>query len=53
MKEHSFKLFKNHVLRRIFSRKREAVIRDLRKLRSEELRDMYSSQNYFYIIKLK
>jgi hypothetical protein len=36
-------VFENRVLRRIFGPKRDEVTRGWRKLRNEELRDLYSS----------
>jgi hypothetical protein len=46
-------VFKNRVLRRIFGPKRDAVIWEWRKLRNEELNDLYSSPNIVQIIKSK
>jgi hypothetical protein len=39
------KVFENRVLRRTFGPKRDEVTREWRKLRSEELSDLYSSPN--------
>jgi hypothetical protein len=36
-------VFENRVLRRIFGQKRDEVLGDLRELRNQELRNMYSS----------
>jgi len=44
-------VFENRVLRRIFGPRRDKVIREWRKLRNEELNDMYSSPNIFRAIK--
>ena len=40
-------MFENRVLRRIFGPKRDGVTREWKKLRTEELNDMYSSPNIF------
>ena len=39
------------VLRRIFGPMKDEIIRELRKLHSEELNDLYSSRNIFRFIK--
>ena len=44
-------MFENRVLRRIFGRKRDGVIRQWRKLHNEELNDLYSSPNMVRVIK--
>jgi hypothetical protein len=44
-------VFKNKVLRRIFGPKRNEVTGGWRKLRNEELRDLYSSPSVIRIIK--
>jgi len=44
-------VFENRVLRRIFGPKRDEVIREWRKLHNEELNDLYSSLNIFWVIK--
>jgi len=44
-------MFKISELRKIFGPKRDEVTGDWRKLRSEELRDMYSSMNVIRVIK--
>jgi hypothetical protein len=41
--EHRLRVFENRVLRRIFGLKRDEVRGEWRKLRNEELRDLYSS----------
>jgi hypothetical protein len=41
--EHRLRVFENRVLRRIFGPKRDEVTGGWRKLRNEELRDLYSS----------
>ena len=48
--EHRLRLFENRVLRKIFGPKR-GEIGELRKLRNEELHDMYSSPNIIRVIK--
>jgi hypothetical protein len=49
--EHRLRVFKNRVLRRIFGLKRDEVMGGWRKLRNEELRDLYSSPSIIRIIK--
>jgi hypothetical protein len=49
--EHSLRVFKNRVLRRIFGSKRDEVTGEWRKLHDEELRDLYSSSSIIRIIK--
>jgi hypothetical protein len=44
-------VFENRVLRRIFGPKRDKVTGEWRKLRNEELRDLYSSPSIIRIIK--
>jgi hypothetical protein len=41
--EHKLRVFENRVLRRIFGPKRSEVIGGWRKLRNEELQNLYSS----------
>ena len=38
-------MFENRVLKRIFGTKRDEVTEEWRKLRNEELNDLYSSRN--------
>jgi len=45
------RVFENRVLRRIFGRKRDEVIREWRKLHHEELNDLYCSPNIVRVIK--
>jgi hypothetical protein len=45
------RVFENRVLRRIFGPRRDKVTREWRKLRNEELRDLYSSPSIIRIIK--
>jgi len=47
------RVFENRVLRRVFGPKRDEVTREWRKLRSEELNDLYCSPNIFRVIKSK
>jgi len=47
------RVFENRVLRRIFGPKRDEVTEDWRKLRNEELNDLYSSTNIVRAIKLR
>jgi hypothetical protein len=44
-------VFENSVLRRIFGPKRDEVTEEWRKLRNEELNDLYSSPNIVRVIK--
>jgi hypothetical protein len=44
-------VFENKVLRRIFGPKRDEVTGGWRKLRNEELRDLYSSPSIITIVK--
>jgi hypothetical protein len=43
--EHRLRVYDYRVLRRIFGPKRDEVTGELRKLHSEELRELYSSPN--------
>jgi hypothetical protein len=45
------RVFENRVLTRIFGPKRDKVAREWRKLRNEELNDMYSSTNIVQVSK--
>ena len=45
------RVFENRVLRRIFGPKRDGVTGEWRKLRNEELNDLYSSPNIVRVIK--
>ena len=49
--ERRLRVFANRVLRRIFGPKREEVTREWRKLRKEELNDLYCSPSIFWVIK--
>ena len=44
-------MFENRVLRRIFGPKRDEVTGEWRKLRNEELHDLYSSPSFIRVIK--
>jgi hypothetical protein len=48
---HRLRVFQNDVLRRIFERKRDEVIRSYRKLHSDDLHNLYSSANKTRTIK--
>ena len=45
------RVFENRVLRRIFGPKRDEVIGEWRQLHNEEVNDMYTSANSFWVIK--
>jgi hypothetical protein len=49
--EHRLRVFENMVLRRIFGPKRDEETGGWRKLRNEELRDLYSSPSIIRMIK--
>jgi hypothetical protein len=49
--EHRLRVFEKRVVRRIFGPKRDEVTGEWRKLHSEELRDLYSSQSIIRMIK--
>jgi hypothetical protein len=49
--EHRQRVFENRALKMIFGPKRDEVTSEWRKLRKEELRDLYSSPNIIRIIK--
>jgi hypothetical protein len=51
--EHILGVFENRVLRRIFGPKRDEVTGEWRKLRNEELHDLYSSPSIIRIIKAR
>ena len=47
----SLRLFENRMFRRIFGSKRDEVTREWRKLRIEELSDLYSSPSIVRVVK--
>jgi hypothetical protein len=49
--EHRLRGFENRVLRRIFEPRRDEVTGDWRKLRNEELHNLYSSPNIIRMMK--
>ena len=49
--ERRLRVFKNRLLRRIFGPMRDEVTGEWRKLNIEELNDLYSSPNIFWVIK--
>jgi len=51
MEESRITVFENGVLRRIFEPKRDEAIGEWRKLKTEELNDLYCSPNIFWVIK--
>jgi len=50
-KQRKLRVFENIVLRRIFGPRRDEVKGEWRRLRNEELNDMYSSPNIVRVIK--
>jgi hypothetical protein len=48
--EQRLSVLKNRVLRKIFVSKREEVTRNWRKLHKNELHDLYSSPNIFWVV---
>jgi hypothetical protein len=51
--ERRLRVFENRVLRRIFGPKRDEVTGEWRKLRNEELNDLYSSPHMSRVIKTR
>jgi hypothetical protein len=51
--EHRLGVFENRVLRRIFRCRRDEVTGEWRKLRNEELHDLYSSPSIIGVMKSK
>jgi hypothetical protein len=51
--EHRLWVFENEVRRKIFGPKRDAVTGEWRRLKNEELHDLYSLPNIIRIIKLR
>ena len=49
--ERRLRVFENRALRRIFGPKRDEITGEWRKLHNEELNDLYSSSNIFWVIK--
>jgi hypothetical protein len=49
--EHRLKVFENRVLRRMFGPKRDEVTEEWRKLRNEELHELYFSPSIIRILK--
>jgi hypothetical protein len=48
--ERRLRVFENRVLRRVFGPKRDEVTREWRKLRNEELNDLYSLPNIVRVV---
>jgi hypothetical protein len=51
LREHRLRVFENRVLRRIFGPKRDEVAGDCRRLRNEELHNLYSSPDIIRQVK--
>jgi hypothetical protein len=49
--EHRLRVFENRVLRKIFGPKRDEVTGEWRRLHNEELHDLYSSPDVFWVNK--
>jgi hypothetical protein len=49
--ERRLRVFENRVLRRVFGPKRDEVTGERRKLRNEELNDLYCSANIVRVVK--
>ena len=49
--ERRLRVFENRVLRRVFGPKRDKLIGEWRKLRNEELNDVYSLPNIVRVVK--
>jgi hypothetical protein len=49
--EHKLRVFENRVLRKIFGPRREEVTGEWRRLRSEDLYNLYSSPDIVRVIK--
>jgi hypothetical protein len=49
--EQRLRMFENRVLRRIFGPNRDEATGDWRRLHNDELNDLYSSPNIFWVIK--
>jgi hypothetical protein len=48
--EHRLRVFENRVLRRMFGHKREEMSGNWRKMRNEEIHNLYSSPNIFFYL---
>jgi len=51
--EHRLRVFENRVLRKMCGAKRDEVTGEWRKLRNEELNDLYSLHSIVWVIKLR
>lgn len=50
-KEDGLRVFENTVIRKLFGPKRDKVIEESRRLRNDELYELYSSPNIIVVIK--
>ena len=53
IEERRLRVFENRVLRRVFGPKRDELTGELRKLRNEEMNDLYSLPTIVRVVKLR